>query len=169
MSRSARDWIHALALEPHPEGGWFHESWRSRESMPAAALPARFGGDRSLGTAIYYLLEAGEASRFHRLAADETWHLYDGGPLELHLLDERGHRVVRLGLDPERGERPQACVPHDTWFAATPADGATFALAGCTVTPGFEFADWRLGARRHLIEAYPAQRDVIERFTDEEA
>ncbi len=169
MSRTARDWIRALDLAPHPEGGWFRETWRSAESVAGDALPGRFAGARALGTAIYYLLEAGEFSRFHRLEADELWHLYDGGPLELHLLIEGRHEMLRLGLDLERGESPQHRVPHGVWFAAMPARGAEFALAGCTVTPGFDFADWRLGPRHHLLEAFPGARDVIERFTDEEA
>lgn len=167
MSRSPDEWIAALDLRPHPEGGAYRETWRSAERVGPETLPARFGGDRALGTAIVYLLRAGERSRFHRLRADELWHLYDGGPLDLHLLADGRHEVRRLGRDPSAGERPQLLIPHGTWFAAEPASGARFALAGCTVSPGFEFADWELGRRAELLAAHPGARDVIERYTDQ--
>lgn len=167
MSRSAEDWIAALALRPHPEGGAYRETWRSDERLSGESLPGRFGGARSLGTAIVYLLRAHERSRFHRLRADELWHLYDGGPLDLHVLVDGRHERRRLGLDPAAGEQPQVLIPHGTWFAAEPASGAPFALAGCTVSPGFEFEDWELGRRDELLAAFPGARDVIEKFTDE--
>ena len=165
MSRDAAYWIEALALAPHPEGGWFRETWRSPETLDAG-LPARFGGGRALATAIVYLLPAGAHSRLHRLRADEVWHLYDGGPLHLHqLAPERGHVRLTLGLDVRRGESPQAIVPHGTWFGAEVADGAAFALAGCTVAPGFSFEDFELGSRATLLAQYPAGRACIERLT----
>lgn len=168
MTRSAEHWIAALDLRPHPEGGAYRETYRSAESLDAAALPDRFGGARATGTAIVYLLRANERSRFHRLHADEIWHLYDGGPLDLHVLSAGRHARFRLGLDAPAGELPQRVISHGAWFAAEPAPGASFVLAGCTVSPGFEFGDWELARRTELLAHYPGARDVIERFTDEE-
>lgn len=134
-----REIIRALGLEPHPEGGWFRETWRS-----AAA-----DGGRSPGTAIYYLLEAGDHSHWHRIDADETWHWYAGGPLSM-TLSPNGHDAEAFLLGPEiqAGQRPQATVPAGWWQTAV-SMGA-FTLLGCTVAPGFDFAgfemappDWR--------------------------
>jgi predicted cupin superfamily sugar epimerase len=125
--------IDALGLIPHPEGGWYRETWRSAEVH----------GERALGTAIYYLLVAGEHSHWHRVGATETWHHYAGGPLELWISPDGVEReLVVLGTDLTGGERPQAVVPAGAWQAANPR--GAFALVGCTVVPGFDFADFEL-------------------------
>lgn len=166
VNADAARWIAALGLVPHPEGGCFHESWRAPESVDATALPARFAGARHLGTAIYYLLGAGEHSQLHRLRADEVWHFYAGGPLHLHVLDPAGgYRRLDLGLDVAAGERPQWVVPHGSWFGAEPGPGAAYALVGCTVAPGFEYTDFELGGRAALLASHPGQRELIERLT----
>lgn len=129
-------------------------------------MPPRFAGSRATGTAIVFLLRAGECSRIHRLRADEMWHFYEGGPLLLHLLHDGGAlESIRLGRALERGERLQAVVPHGVWFGAEPAPGSPFALAGCTVAPGFEYEDFELGRRDRLLADFPAQRTLIERLT----
>ncbi|MEC9158565.1 MAG: cupin domain-containing protein [Planctomycetota bacterium] len=115
--------IRRLDLVPHPEGGCFRETWRDRPP----------GGGRGSGTAIYYLLRAGERSRRHRIDAAEVWHHYAGGPLELTIEDT----VHVLGPDLAAGERPQLLVPPGAWQAARPLGPWT--LAGCTVSPAFEF------------------------------
>ena len=132
----ADDLIRILDLQPHPEGGWFRETWR-------AGPPAAGGDGRSAGTAIYFLLRAGERSTWHRLDAAEVWHHYAGGPLALTVVGDGGlpHRHL-LGPDLTAGERPQAIVPAGAWQAAEPLGGWT--LAGCTVAPGFEFAGFEL-------------------------
>ena len=166
MSEDAEHWIAALGLQPHPEGGFFRETWRAPEGVAHDGLPHRFPGSRSLGTAIIYLLRAGDHSRFHRLRADEVWHLYDGGPLHLHVLEPgAGDRRLALGRDVGRGESPQCVVPHGAWFGAEPAEGTTFTLAGCTVTPGFEYEDFELGERAALLAAFPAHHALVERLT----
>ena len=166
MSEDAAHWIAALGLQPHPEGGFFRETWRTPGRVAREALPERFPAPRSLGTAIVYLLRAGDRSRLHRLRADEVWHLYDGGPLHLHVLEPgSGYRLLTLGRDAARGETPQCVVPHGAWFGAEPAKGAAFALAGCTVTPGFEYEDFELGERDALLAAFPAHRALVERLT----
>jgi predicted cupin superfamily sugar epimerase len=160
MSADAEHWIRTLSLVPHPEGGWFRETFRSAERLPASALPERFGGPRSLATSILYLLAAGERSRFHRLRADELWWHHAGGAMHLHLLEASGARMLVVS-----GDTPQACVPHGTWFAAEPEPGARFALVGCGVAPGFEYEDFELARRQALLAEYPAQRELVLRFT----
>jgi predicted cupin superfamily sugar epimerase len=166
MSADAAHWIGALALQPHPEGGFFRETWRSSEMLERGSLPGRFPGARATGTAIVYLLRAGDHSRLHRLRADEVWHLYDGGPLLLHVLEPgAGYRRLVLGRDVANGESLQCVVPHGAWFGAEPAAGAAFALAGCTVTPGFEYEDFELGERDALLAAFPAHHALVVRLT----
>jgi predicted cupin superfamily sugar epimerase len=126
--------IAALGLAPHPEGGHYRETWRAK--------PDRAGA-RGAGTAIYYLLKAGEESRWHRVDAAEIWHHYAGGPLELSV-SEDGRRVTRhvLGADVAAGERPQRVVPKGAWQAARPLGEWT--LAGCTVSPAFTFEGFEM-------------------------
>lgn len=166
MTRSADHWIRTLRLEPHPEGGFFRETWRSPERAAQTALPERFRGDRALGTSILYLLRAGERSRLHRLRGDEVWHFHDGGPLLLHVMTpEGGYQQRRIGLNVEAGESLQAVVPHGYWFGAEPDSGAEFALVGCTVAPGFEYEDFELGDRETLLARYVEHRELVLRFT----
>lgn len=146
--------ITLLDLQPHPEGGWFRETFRSDQRVAG----------RSASTAIWYLLPAGGFSAWHRVnGADEVWHHYDGGPLTLWMLDGESPRRVVLGSDWAAGERPQAVVPAGTWQAAVAGDA--FALCGCTVAPGFEFADFEMATRDGLRAAFPAHADLVDRFT----
>lgn len=166
MSRSADHWIRTLALQPHPEGGHFRETWRSPEQIGAAGLPVRFAGPRALGTSIYFLLRAGERSHLHRLRADEVWHFHDGGGLRLHVITPAGEHVeYRLGLDAGAEESPQVVVPHDSWFAAEPAPGTEWVLVGCSVAPGFEYGDFEMGEREDLLARHPRHRELVLRFT----
>jgi predicted cupin superfamily sugar epimerase len=159
---TAQDWIARLALIRHPEGGWYRETYRSREDVPAAALPSRFRGARVFATAIYYLLRAGERSALHRIKSDEVWHHYAGDALTLWLLEAPGAaREIRLG---GHGE-PQAVVPAGVWYGARVVDGGAYALMGGTVAPGFEFADFELADRATLLAGWPAQRAIIEALT----
>lgn len=160
VSGGAEAWIRDLGLAPHPEGGWFRETFRSPEVLPASALPARFGGDRALTTSIVYLLRRGERSHFHRLHADEVWSHHAGGAMHVHVLGPAGPRTLVVG-----GPHPQAVVPHSTWFAAEPAPDAEFALVGCSVSPGFDFEDFELASRDALLAEYPAQHELVLRFT----
>jgi len=163
---AARRWIAALGLAPHPEGGFYRETYRAAGRIGKAGLPARYGGPRAYATLIYFLLRRGDVSRLHRLRSDEIWHFYAGGRLTLHLIDPRGrYRRIRLGPNPGRGERFQAVVPAGTWFGATVDAPAAYALVGCTVAPGFEFADFELGGRAGLLRRFPAHRRIIERLT----
>jgi predicted cupin superfamily sugar epimerase len=128
-----RDIVEVLGLEPHPEGGWYRETWSAAAS----------GGGRATGTAIYYLLEEGQVSRWHRVDAAEIWHWYAGAALELTLsADGRSREVAVLGSGIEAGERPQVLVPAGCWQSAV-SRGA-FTLVGCTVSPGFEFRGFEM-------------------------
>jgi hypothetical protein len=165
MTATAQSYIQALQLQPHPEGGFFSESYRSAQTM---ALSAPGGGtqQRNVCTAIYFLLEAGNFSAFHRIQSDEIWHFYAGQALEvLELLPDGQLCCTRLGSDILRGEIPQYVVPADTWFASRVAEGGTFSLVGCTVAPGFDFADFRLARREELLEIFPQHRQVITELT----
>jgi uncharacterized protein len=133
-----------LDLQPHPEGGWFRETWRSALSF----RPPGYSADRSAATAIYFLLCPGEESAWHVVRSDELWLWHLGGPLELRLggsaAEPRTAGRMVLGADVSQGERPQLVVPGGTWQSAAPA-GREPVLVSCVVTPGFDFADFRLG------------------------
>ncbi len=124
--------ITALGMQRHPEGGWYVETFRDSE-----------GGSRGHSTAIYYLLEAGERSHWHRVRdAAEIWHFHAGDPLRLRISDGKTVEEVTLGIDLATGARPQAVVPADAWQAAEPL--GRFTLVGCTVAPGFEFSRFEM-------------------------
>jgi predicted cupin superfamily sugar epimerase len=152
--------VHLLELAPHPEGGYFRETYRSQ----------RVGPDGRAGsTLIYFLLAPGQVSKLHRIDADEGWHLYLGGPLEIHEFDAaRPHEspiVTRLGTDIVHGERPQHVVPAGRWFGVVLAAGAPYALVGCCVAPGFEFEHFELGDRETLVRVFPGAAEAIKRLT----
>jgi predicted cupin superfamily sugar epimerase len=165
-SNNAKDWIEALNLEPHPEGGYFRQTYRSKITIPREALPAEFKGPRVVSTGIYFLLEEKNFSAFHRLRSDEMWHFYAGSPVVVHAIDQDGsYSQMLLGSDPEAGQMFQAVVRAGCWFASHVADWNSFALVGCTVAPGFDFADFEMANRAELVREYPQHRDLIERLT----
>jgi len=163
---TAQEWIRRLALQPHPEGGWYREAYRSGDRIPADALPARYDGDRAVATSIYFLLEAGQFSAFHRLASDELWFLHAGGPMRVWMIDADGVLTdVVLGADPDAGHVLQVAIPRDVWFAARPEGDASYALVGCVVAPGFEFADFQLATRDSLAAHFPQHAELIGSLT----
>jgi predicted cupin superfamily sugar epimerase len=132
---SADDVIRLLQLQPHPEGGYYRETFRdSRETHTDSG--------RAASTAIYFLLREGEISRWHRVDAAEVWHWYGGAPLALTIVEGEQEGEIRLGTDLAAGERPQAVVPANAWQQARSLGRWT--LVGCTVAPGFEFAGFEL-------------------------
>ncbi|MGD0781893.1 MAG: cupin domain-containing protein [Candidatus Aminicenantales bacterium] len=164
--RGGDDWIRALNLRPHPEGGFFREIYRSEERIAQAGLPPRYGGPRSLSTSIYFLLLSGQVSRLHRLRSDEIWHFYEGSPAVLHALGPDGaYAAVTLGRDAAAGQGFQALVRAGWWFGAEVAAPDSFTLVGCTIAPGFDFDDFELGRRDDLLASYPARRGIIEKLT----
>lgn len=166
--KKSEDYIRTLNLQPHPEGGWYRETYRASEDIPQARLPVRYSGTRPSSTAIYFLLTAETFSALHRIKSDELWHFYAGSALTVHVIDLEGnYRALRLGSDLERGEIFQAVVPSGCWFGASVDAPQGFALVGCTVAPGFDFADFEMGVRGDLIGKYPRHRALIERLTRE--
>ena len=135
MSQLARDIIATLRLERHPEGGWYIQSFKD----------AAKAGERPQSTAIYYLLEAGDVSHWHRVDAVEIWHYYAGAPLTLRVSDGSGVQEQRLGPDIRKGERPQFVVPRGVWQLAVSTGDWT--LVGCTVSPGFQFSGFELAPK----------------------
>ncbi|BAV07623.1 hypothetical protein SAMN05421788_10926 [Filimonas lacunae] len=157
--------ITAYGLLPHPEGGYYKETYRSNEHVQQEALPARFGGYRAFSTAIYFLLDKGNFSAFHRIKSDECWHFYAGQTLLVHIIHFDGMlETVRLGSNTEAGEVFQYVVPANCWFASEPAPGTDFAFTGCTVAPGFDFEDFELAAAETLLTLFPQHQEVITRL-----
>ena len=161
----AQELIDRLGLLPHPERGFFVETYRA----PLAVDAVPHGGPRAASTAIYFLVTGAQPTTFlHRLKSDELFHLYEGGPLEVLLLGAAGDGqgdVRRLGLDVAGGERPQLVIAAGTWFAVELAQEASHCLFGCTVAPGFDFADFELAAGPELAARYPAHAARIARMS----
>ena len=136
-----------LQLEAHPcEGGYFRQTWKSDVEIPRAALPSRYSRARAAGTSIYYLLEPSTFSEMHRLISDEVFHFYHGDPIEmLQLWPDGSSRAVRLGGDLASGVLPQVVVPKGVWQGSRLAPGGSVALIGCSVSPGFDYADYETG------------------------
>ncbi|MBS1912447.1 MAG: cupin domain-containing protein [Bacteroidetes bacterium] len=164
--RDASYWIEHLSLEPHPEGGYFRETYRSGDRIRVEHLPERYAGERAFSTAIYFMLTGDRPSRFHRLASEELWHFHAGCAGTLHIIDAAGtYRSRRIGPNPESGEAFQVLIPHGCWFAAEADDREGYLLVGCTVAPGFDFADFEMGEREALLLRHPEHGDLIRRLT----
>jgi uncharacterized protein len=160
---SADDVIASLQLMPHPEGGFFAETFRA-EALPFP-LPER--GERSASTAIYFLLRTEDFSALHVVSSDEVWHHYYGDALELHCFDlAQQHRLVRLGTELQSGERPQHVVRRGELQGARVRPGRHgFVLCGCTVAPGFDFADFRMPPRAELLGLLAAHAPLVTALT----
>ena len=169
----AKYWIERLGLEPHPEGGYFRQTYKSELKITTWALlnsielqNIPIGRPRSASTAIYFLIEGENFSAFHRLKSDEVWHFYSGSPLVVHVIDTAGaYSAILLGSDAESGQVFQAVVPAGCWFASHVADWKGWALVGCTVAPGFEFEDFEMGKRDELVRAFPKHQEIVNRLT----
>lgn len=158
-------WVERLKLLPHPEGGFYREVYRSGEVILESALPERFTGDRVFSTSIYFLLNQHDVSAFHRIRQDEIWHFYNGSSLTLHIIDPSGdYSQVKLGLNIDKGEYPQAVVAAGCFFAAEVDNKELYTLTGCTVAPGFDFADFEMPSAEELIALFPRHNEVIKHF-----
>lgn len=163
---NADDVIRLLDLKPHPvEGGFFRETYRSAATLPAAVLPTH-AGSRSVSTAIYYLLKPGHVSELHVLPGEEVFHFYLGSPVRMLQLWPYGTgREVTIGSDLAAGQVPQLVVPGGVWQGTHLLGDSGFALLGCTVAPGFEYADYRSASRAELTTKWPTFAEQIERLT----
>ena len=165
MHPDAEKWIELLELSPHPEGGYFSETYRSDLTLPKASLGEGFPGDRASSTAIYYLLNEDNFSALHRIASDEMWHFYAGSALRVEGLHPDGRREDWiLHNDPTVG-RPQEIVPAQTWFGSRLMKPEGYALVGCTVSPGFDFADFEMAPRTEMVKSFPEHQSWIESLT----
>lgn len=163
---TAQTCIDHLALLPHPEGGYYRETYRSATTMAVPGSAPDTPAQRNVCTGIYFLLEAGNFSAFHQIQSDEMWHFYAGQALEVLELDEAGMLTrTRLGPDLLNGDLPQHVVPARRWFASRVVPGGAFALVGCTVAPGFDFADIALAQRHTLSARYPQHAALIAALT----
>jgi predicted cupin superfamily sugar epimerase len=165
MMVSAEDLIKMFDLKRHPEGGYFAETYRSSESIPRGALPSRYRGDRNISSAIYFLLPAGTVSRLHRIASDEVWHFYLGGPLEILQIPPSGELgKVILGPDVLAQQKLQHVVSAGHWFCARPVEGSGYSFVGCTVAPGFDFKDFEIADPEDLVRRFPELKREIQTF-----
>lgn len=157
---TSKQLINDLRLLPHPEGGYYRETFRSDET-----LTNKSGDIRNICTAIYYLLEAKDKSHFHRIKSDELWFFHTGYPLEIFYISDRKIKSITLGNNIQAGEVPSFRIPVDTWFACRLKDEKGFALVSCIVAPGFDFRDFELAGREMLTKEFPDFKFIIEEFT----
>jgi predicted cupin superfamily sugar epimerase len=168
MTETIQQLIKQFNLLPHPEGGFYKETYRSAEVIPVTVLDKRFKGERNFSTAIYFLLEHGDFSAFHKIQSDECWHFYAGDSLLIHIIHINGKfETIKLGNNILKGEFFQYVVPAGCWFASEPGPGSDFSFVGCTVAPGFDFEDFELAKADELIKFYPRYENIIKRLCRE--
>ncbi|WP_106794394.1 cupin domain-containing protein [Aquimarina sp. Aq78] len=158
--------VQKLDMNPHPEGGFYKETYRSEGVIPQQILNEKFKGERNYCTAIYFLLTSDNFSAFHKINQDEIWHYYEGSSLFVHVIDLEGkyHRYS-VGINLDEGELPQLVVPAGCWFASSVKKEDSYSLVGCTVSPGFDFDDFELGEKKDLVQQFPEYKDVITQYT----
>ncbi len=160
---TAQQVVELLGLQPHPEGGYYSETYRSKTIFEHGDV---FPATRNHSTAIYYLLENTDFSTFHRIKSDELWHHYLGQSFLISVIHEDGRfEEILLGKNLQHGEKLQAMVPAGAWFASELKTKAGFGLVGCTVAPGFDFQDFEIAKRDELIELYPELAQTISRLS----
>jgi len=157
---NAEDIINKLEMLPHPEGGYYKETYRSEEQTIN-----KEGNKRNTSTAIYFLLENNNISRFHRIKSDELWFFHQGNAIEIVSIKNNKLVSITLGNDIDKGEVPQAVIPANVWFASSVKDGSGFGLVSCTVAPGFDFADFKMAKQDELLQEYPMFESVIKKYT----
>jgi uncharacterized protein len=155
--------IHEYHLEPHPEGGFYHETYRS--SLKLIAEESFETTRVCASTAIYFLVLPRTVSKLHKIKYDEIWHFYLGGPLVVVELINGTYKETVLGPNIFDKEIVQYVVRGGTWFGCYPQTGSSFSFVGCTVAPGFEFRDFELGHKAKLIEEFPLAKDIIAKLT----
>lgn len=155
---SAKSIITCLQLQPHPEGGYYRETYRDTETI---TLPD--GRVRNLSTAIHYLLVENNKSHFHRIQSDEIWFFHSGKPLSIYQIEPNGIFTIHtLGSDIMNGQKLQVVIPAHSWFAAKIIDDSGYTLVSCTVSPGFDFLDFEVANKNQLLQQYPEHSGIIE-------
>ncbi|AWV99711.1 cupin domain-containing protein [Arcticibacterium luteifluviistationis] len=159
-------WIDKLDLISHPEGGYYKETYRSEGS--GTFLMNGEKKTRNYSTSIYFLMEKGDFSAFHKIQSDEVWHFYAGETLEIYHIDHQGKLIKTiLGANPEKGETLQTVIPANLWFASRPKPSSNYTLVGCTVSPGFDFEDFKMAKKEILCSKYPEHTKIIDELTRE--
>ncbi|HOY30399.1 MAG TPA: cupin domain-containing protein [Bacteroidales bacterium] len=162
MMSTAEFWIENLQLQPHPEGGYFREIYRSLEYIGTDLIHIRYDSGRCFATSIYFLLKSSQISAFHRLKSDEIWHFYEGSSITVYMIDEEGRLTENiLGRHVPDHEQLQLVIPHGSWFAAEIKHPGSFSLVGCTVAPGFDFKDFELAEKSSLMKSFPQHSELI--------
>lgn len=156
MNSRATELIELLGLEKHPEGGYYREKYRS---------PLNINQGNSLMTSIYFLLTYDDPSKFHRIQSDEHWYFHEGSSLTIHLLNENGHQIKKLGLDLNEGQNPYHLVKGNTIFGSEVIEKNAYSLVSCAVAPGFEFKEFELFKKEELIQLFPNEKEIINRLT----
>ena len=160
MKKEFEKYVEMLGLQPHPEGGWYREVYRSEGQHPFG--DGNFPAERNFSTSIYFMIAKGNFSAFHRIKSDECWHFYAGDPLLIYIIEQTGElKVISLGSDHESGQSFQYVVPANCWFASRPAPESEYCFVGCTVSPGFEFDDLELADASELSTFYPQHKPII--------
>lgn len=160
--KNAKYWVESLDLLAHPEGGYFKEVYRSENTF----TPNGFSGDRSYATSIYFLIESGNVSHFHRIKSDEIWYYHAGEPLSVFVISPIGElQELKIGPNIEAGETLQAVVPAGTIFGSKSA--GKYSLVGCMVSPGFDFNDFELFKTSELLAKYPNHEVIIKELSKE--
>lgn len=152
--------IQHLQLTPHPEGGYFRETYRSKDNTLNSD-----GDNRSQSTAIYFLLENQKKSHFHRIKSEELWFFHQGEPIEILYFENAVLHTIQLGNDFQLGQVAQAVIPAHVWFASRLLGGSGYGLVSCTVSPGFDFQDFELAKKQNLLLEFPEYPEIIEEMT----
>jgi uncharacterized protein len=157
--------IEKLNLQPHPEGGFFKETYRSKLTLPQKTI-TQYKEKRNMATVIYFLLKSNQKSAFHRLKTDEFWYYHQGSPLNVYIIYPDGNlQTVTLGNDFSSNQTPQLLLPSGTWFAAKCTAPQHFTLISCSVSPGFDFNDFELAERDKLVKEFPNHQQIITELT----
>lgn len=156
-----------LGLQPHPEGGFYKQAFKSPHRVKSLDKNRYDDEERHAGSAIYYLLNRHDFSAWHRLKSDELWHHYSGSTVRIHIIDKEGNLSSYLLGDPLKNANAthQVHIPAGCWFSAENVNKTSYSLVGCTVTPAFEFKDFELANRESLSRTYPQHTDIINRLT----
>ena len=164
---TAEELIKRFNLKPLPkEGGYYSETFRCNHIVASSSLPEGYGSERSLGTAIYYMLTPETKSLLHRLPTDEIYHFYLGDPvLMLNLFPDGTTKRMTLGQEIDSGQNVQLTVSGRVWQGSYLLEGGEFALMGTTMSPGFDFGDFEIGERNDLIRHYPSEKELIKKLT----
>ncbi len=162
---SIQELVDRFQLLPHPEGGYYRETYRSGGIFNELSSDGVFPNGRNYCTLIYFMLTSESFSAFHRIKSDEIWHFYYGSPVEIFFFENGKLQTFTLGSDINNGQEFQCVVPAGSWFAARVKDEDAFSLVGCSVSPGFSFEDFELANRDDLLKQYPEYEAIIRKFT----